>query len=63
LDHQGITTNFVSIFIPSTPNPTTGYLLFVPKKDIIEVDMTIDEAIKIIISGGILTPEKLSANT
>ena len=61
LDHNGITTNFVSIFIPSTPNPTTGYLLFVPKKDIIDVNLSIDEAIKTIISGGILTPERLTA--
>jgi len=63
LQHDGVVTNFVSIFIPSTPNPTTGYLLFVPKKDIIDVDLSIDEAIQTIISGGLLTPYNLKARS
>ena len=47
----------VSIFLPSTPNPTTGFVLFVPKKDLIELDMNIEESLKLIISFGAVLPE------
>ena len=47
------TTN---IFLPTTPNPTSGFLLFVPRKDLIPLSMTVEEAIKMVISGGIVTP-------
>ena len=46
------------IFAPTTPNPTSGYLLFVPKEDTIKMDMTVEEAAKLIISAGIVIPEK-----
>jgi uncharacterized membrane protein len=46
----------VNIFLPTTPNPTSGYLLFVPKKDLVSLSMTVEEAIKMVISGGIITP-------
>ena len=45
-----------NIFLPTTPNPTSGFLLFVPKEDLIRLDMTVEEAIKMVISGGIVTP-------
>ena len=45
-----------SIFLPSTPNPTTGFLMFVPAEDVIILDMTIEEAAKAIISGGLVVP-------
>ncbi len=45
-----------SVFLPTTPNPTSGYLLFVPKKDVIILDMPIEEALKLIISGGAIVP-------
>ena len=47
----------VNIFLPTTPNPTSGFLLFVPKKDITYMDMTVEEGIKMIVSGGIIIPE------
>ncbi len=47
----------LNVFLPTTPNPTSGFLLFVPEEDIIELDMTVEEAIKMVISGGIVTPE------
>jgi uncharacterized membrane protein len=47
----------VNVFIPTTPNPTSGFLIFVPKKDVIEMDMTVEEAIKFIISGGLVEPK------
>ena len=51
------------MFLPTTPNPTSGFLLFVPRKDLIPLDMTIEDGIKMVISGGIVAPseEELSA--
>jgi uncharacterized membrane protein len=46
----------VNIFLPTTPNPTSGFLLFVPKKDLVHLSMGVEEAIKMVISGGIVTP-------
>jgi uncharacterized membrane protein len=46
----------INVFLPTTPNPTSGFLLFVPKPDIIPLSMTVEEAIKMVISGGIITP-------
>jgi uncharacterized membrane protein len=47
----------VSVFLPTTPNPTSGFLLFVPKKDVILLDMSIEEAAKLVISAGLVVPE------
>lgn len=46
----------VCIFLPTTPNPTSGFLLFVPKTNVTELDMTIEEALKLVISGGAIVP-------
>jgi uncharacterized membrane protein len=46
----------VNVFLPTTPNPTSGFLLFVPKSDLIHLDMSIEEGIKMVISGGIVAP-------
>jgi len=46
----------VSVFLPTTPNPTSGFLLFVPKTDVILLDMTIEEAAKLVISAGLVVP-------
>ena len=48
----------VSVFLPTTPNPTSGFLLFVPKSDIINLSMSIEEALKLVISGGAIIPQK-----
>ena len=48
-----------SIFVPTTPNPTSGFLIYLPEDDIIETSMDIEEGMKLIISGGILVPEHL----
>ena len=48
--------DMVNVFLPTTPNPTSGFLLFVPKSELIHLDMTIEEGIKMVISGGIVTP-------
>ena len=49
----------VNVFLPTTPNPTSGYLLFLPRHELVVLSMTVEEAIKMIISGGIVTPEDL----
>ena len=46
----------VNVFIPTTPNPTSGFLLFCPVKDIIYLDMSVEEAVKLVVSGGIVSP-------
>jgi uncharacterized membrane protein len=48
--------DLVSVFMPTTPNPTTGFLMFVPRDEIHELDMTIEEAAKMLISAGLVTP-------
>ncbi|RMF10675.1 MAG: DUF502 domain-containing protein [Alphaproteobacteria bacterium] len=48
----------VNVFLPTTPNPTSGFLLFVPRKDVIELDMTVDDGIKYVISAGLVTPAR-----
>ncbi|MGV3278437.1 DUF502 domain-containing protein [Rickettsiales bacterium LUAb2] len=51
------TDEIISIFIPTTPNPTSGFLVFVPKSKVIELNMTSNEAMKLIISGGMIVPD------
>ena len=46
----------LSIFVPTTPNPTSGFLLFFPKEDVIELDMSIEDAAKLVISAGLVYP-------
>jgi uncharacterized membrane protein len=53
----------ISVFLPSTPNPTTGFLLFVPKKEVIHLDLSVEEALKLVISGGAIVPKTLSSNS
>ncbi len=46
----------INIFLPTTPNPTSGFLLFVPEQDLVHLSMSVEEGIKMVISGGIVTP-------
>ncbi|MEM7544465.1 MAG: DUF502 domain-containing protein [Pseudomonadota bacterium] len=46
----------ISVFLPTTPNPTSGFLLFVPVKDVVMLDMTVEEAAKLVISAGLVVP-------
>ncbi|MDO9051375.1 MAG: DUF502 domain-containing protein [Methylotenera sp.] len=48
--------DYVSIYVPTTPNPTGGYFLMIPKADVIELEMSVDEALKYIISMGVVAP-------
>ncbi|AWN74345.1 TPA: DUF502 domain-containing protein [Legionella anisa] len=51
----------ISVFIPTTPNPTSGFLMMLPRSDVIELDMSIDEALKFIISLGVMPPPSEAA--
>lgn len=48
--------DYVSVYVPTTPNPTSGFFLMLPKRDTIELDMAVDEALKYIISMGVVAP-------
>ncbi len=47
---------FVSVYVPTTPNPTSGFFLILPRADVVELDMSVDEALKYIISMGVVAP-------
>ena len=51
-----IDIDMVNVFVPTTPNPTSGFLLFCPRKDVIFMDMSVEDAVKLVVSGGIVTP-------
>lgn len=51
-----IASPMVNVFVPTTPNPTSGFLLFCPREDVIFLRMTVEEAVKLVVSGGIVTP-------
>ncbi len=54
--------DYLSVYVPTTPNPTGGYFLMLPRADVVELDMSVDEALKYIISMGVVAPPtKLSA--
>ena len=46
----------INVYMPTTPNPTSGFFLMVPKRDVIELDMSVDEGLKMIISMGVFVP-------
>ena len=48
--------DYVSVYVPTTPNPTSGFFLMMPREDVIELDMSVDEALKYIISMGVVSP-------
>jgi len=58
LDKKGEKTIFYSIFVPTTPNPTSGYYLVLPKEEFIITDLTIEEGLRAIVSAGIVIPKK-----
>lgn len=47
----------LNVFIPTTPNPTSGFFIMVPRSDVIELDMSVDDGLKMIISAGVVVPE------
>jgi len=47
---------YVSVYVPTTPNPTSGFFLMMPMEDVIELDMSVDEALKYVVSMGVVAP-------
>jgi len=52
--------NMVNVFVPTTPNPTSGFLLFVPRSDVMPMGMTVEEGIKMVVSVGMIAPAEKS---
>ena len=48
----------INVFVPTTPNPTSGFFMMVPREDVIELDMTVEEGLKLIMSLGVVGPER-----
>ncbi|MFM2130149.1 MAG: hypothetical protein RL477_1695, partial [Pseudomonadota bacterium] len=58
-DLPGVDDELVNVFIPTTPNPTNGFLIFVPRRDLVPLDISVEAGVKLVISGGIVSPERL----
>ena len=56
-DIPGRSDPAVTVFLPTSPNPTSGFFILVPEKEVIILDISVDEAVKMIISGGMIGPE------
>ena len=53
---QHLSGDFISVYVPTTPNPTSGFFLMVPRADVVELRMSVDEALKYVISMGVVVP-------
>ena len=51
--------DIINVFVPTTPNPTSGFLLFVPSQDAIELNISIEEALRMVISLGVIIPDSM----
>ena len=50
--------DLITVFVPTTPNPTSGFILFVPKNEVKKMDMDVEDALKLVMSLGVVTPER-----
>lgn len=57
---DGARTELVNVYIPNPPNPTSGVLILIPRRDLIPLNLTIEQGLKLVLSGGIVTPEQLT---
>ncbi|TWC68590.1 DUF502 domain-containing protein [Herbaspirillum sp. SJZ099] len=55
-----LTGDYISVYVPTTPNPTSGFFLMLPRAESIELEMSVDEALKYIVSMGVVAPEMLA---
>ncbi len=51
--------DYYHVFVPTTPNPTSGFLLFLPREDLVELDLSVEDGLKLVISGGAVSPEPI----
>jgi uncharacterized membrane protein len=54
---SGWITDYVGVFLPCAPNPTTGFFFYLPRSDIVEVGISVDDAAKLVMSAGVIQPE------
>tara|TARA_A100001015_G_scaffold1778_1_gene2356 strand:- start:1082 stop:1714 length:633 start_codon:yes stop_codon:yes gene_type:complete len=54
-----IDEKIINLFVPTTPNPTSGFFILIPKKDAFELDISVEDAFKLVISAGVVTPESI----
>jgi uncharacterized membrane protein len=54
--------DYISVYVPTTPNPTSGFFLMMPRADTVELDMSVDAALKYIVSMGVVAPEQAALN-
>ena len=54
---ENVDKKMVNVFMPTTPNPTSGFLLFFPEKDLIFLKMSVEDALKLVVSGGMVIPK------
>ena len=55
--HGPVGSNMISVFLPTTPNPTSGFILFIPEEDVIWLQMSVEDAAKLVISAGLVYPK------
>jgi uncharacterized membrane protein len=53
---NAVDDDLVNVFVPTTPNPTSGYILFLPRSELYQLDMSVEEGVKLVVSAGIITP-------
>jgi uncharacterized membrane protein len=58
---NAVAGHVINCFLPTTPNPTSGFYLLVPEEDIVEIDLSVEDAFKIVMSAGLVTPETIAA--
>ncbi|MGB3626126.1 MAG: DUF502 domain-containing protein [Henriciella sp.] len=56
---ENLSDEFIGVFVPTTPNPTSGFLMFVHQSECIDLEMTVEEGAKMILSAGLIVPERL----
>ncbi len=60
---QAVDPDMLTIFVPTTPNPTSGFLMMLPRKDTVTLEMTVEEALKYVISLGVVLPREVTSTT
>jgi uncharacterized membrane protein len=63
LNLNGESRHFVSVFVPSTPTPVSGFVLLVPADEAIKVNMTVEDGVKFLVSGGVASPDRMAEVT
>jgi uncharacterized membrane protein len=60
---QATGAEMVSVFVPSSPTAFSGYVLLVPRESVVELPMTVEEAMRLLVSGGVIAPDEIAGQT